>query len=207
MSQQKRISILTVTDNHYLILLAALVKSIESHHVSGEMIDLYIVGDRISARNIEKFNKSFDLSKINIIWCRMKDVIPKDLIMPTDRTSYPLNIYMRLFFPWIVKKEVDRILYLDVDMIVLDDISKLYYSDLGDHIIGAVQDPKIITFDNEWGGIRNYKVLGFDAKTSYFNTGLLLIDVQKWNAAEISQKVVDCISGNISFLNYPDQYG
>lgn len=207
MSPKGRITIVTVADNHYLILLAALLKSIETNHHSGEIIDINIVGDNISDKNKNKFNSSFHNELVNIIWHDMKAVMPKSVKLPTDKTSYPLNIYMRLFFSAFIGGEVKRVLYLDVDMIVLSEISILYNTDLKSFPIGAVLDPKIKRFDNSWGGIKNYKELGLDGNTAYFNTGLLLIDVDRWKENNTTQKVIDCIEKNKSYLNYPDQYG
>ncbi|TKC09331.1 glycosyltransferase family 8 protein [Pedobacter frigoris] len=207
MSPKGRITIVTVTDNHYLILLAALLKSIEINHHSEEIIDMNIVGDHISDANRNKFNSSFRNQSINIIWHDMKSIMSKSVKLPADKTSYPLNIYMRLFFSAFIGEEVKRVLYLDVDMIVLSEISTLYHTDLKSFPIGAVLDPKIKTFDNSWGGIKNYKELGLDGNAAYFNTGLLLIDIDEWKKNNTTQKVIDCIEKNKSYLNYPDQYG
>jgi lipopolysaccharide biosynthesis glycosyltransferase len=114
---------------------------------------------------------------------------------------------MRLFIPYFIPKEVDKVLYLDVDMIVQKDLSTLYETDLGDALVGAVLDPRIVTFDNAWGGVLNYVQLGLDAKTRYFNTGLLLIPTKKWLEQDIPVKIINCIDANKKFANYPDQYG
>jgi len=108
----------------------------------------------------------------------MEQVIPEGIHLPLDRSSYPLNIYMRLFIPYFIPSEVERVLYLDVDMIVQKDLSVLFDTDLEDKLVGAVLDPRIISFNNEWGGVKNFAALGLDGETKYFNTGLLLIPVK-----------------------------
>lgn len=201
------ITIVTVTDKHYLVLLAALIKSIEANHTSPEAIDIHVVANGVPRNDRSKLDDSISQSSIRIIWHEMNNVVPKSIKVPKDKSSYPSNIYVRLFFPWFIDQKVTRVLYLDCDMIVLEDISKLFHSDLMDFPLGAVIDPKIRTFNNNWGGITNYKQLGLRGESFYFNSGLLLIDCIKWRELDLTQKVIDCATSNRSYLNYPDQYG
>lgn len=203
----KPITIVVASDNNYLVLLAALINSIETNLKSGNTIDLWIIEDNVSSSNKKKLQSSVNISITKLHWQSMTEVIPKGIELPLDRSSYPLNIYMRLFIPYFIPKEVDKVLYLDVDMIVQKDLSGLYETDLGDALVGAVLDPRIITFDNSWGGVLNYEQLGLDAKTRYFNTGLLLIPTKKWLEQDIPVKIIKCIDANKKFANYPDQYG
>jgi lipopolysaccharide biosynthesis glycosyltransferase len=127
--------------------------------------------------------------------------------LPLDRSSYPLNIYMRLFIPYFLPEDIEKVLYLDVDMIVQKDISVLFDNDLNNYVVAAVLDPRIITFDNSWGGVLNYKELGLPGTTKYFNTGLLLMNTVKWRAENVTERIISCIDNNKKFANYPDQYG
>ncbi len=200
-------TIVVATDNHYVVLLAALIKSIESNLKGSQKIDFYIIEDRVSQRNKAKLEKSVNPSISNLIWKDRSTIIPKDIQLPTDRSNLPLTIYMRLFIPYLIPDHIEKILYLDVDMIVLEDISTLFHTDLEDNLIGAVVDPGIITFDHGWNGILNYQELGLDAKSRYFNSGLMLINTPKWKELDIAQKVIQCIEQNINYANFPDQYG
>ncbi|WP_428328153.1 glycosyltransferase family 8 protein [Mucilaginibacter sp.] len=200
------ISIIVVTDEHYIVLLAALIKSIETTHKTSEKIHLYIIADGVKTKSKTKLKNSIDSNMIDLSWISMKDAITPEVSLPIDHSSFPLNIYMRLFIPNIVAPGTQKALYLDVDMIVLEDISKVWKINLGDKIIAAVQDPRLLTFSNSWGGVANYKELGFPADTKYFNTGLLLIDIPRWVALNITQRTIDCVANNKKYANYPDQY-
>jgi lipopolysaccharide biosynthesis glycosyltransferase len=201
------IPIVIVTDEHYVIHLAALLKSIEVNHKSGGKIAVYVIADGVKKSSQKKIHASVSPAMFSITWVKMEDTIPAGVKLPLDRTSYPVTIYLRLFIQYIVPADTQKALFLDVDMIVLDDVSNLYNHDLGDNVIAAVQDPRLLTFDNDWGGIFNYKELGFSPDTKYFNTGLLIFDMPKWIAGNYAQAIIDCIDTNIKFANYPDQYG
>jgi lipopolysaccharide biosynthesis glycosyltransferase len=203
---ENRIIIFSVCDNHYVILLAALLKSIELNHISEEKIDFYIVDDNISGENKEILLSTVTKDIISIQFIAMNLLIPENIKLPQDYSSFPLNIYARLFIPHFIPKDIEKILYMDVDMIVQSDISELWRNQLGEKIIAAVVDrPKIVS--NDWGAIANYKELGLPADAKYFNSGLLLINPIKWREDNITVKIIDCVNSNLKFANYPDQYG
>ncbi len=203
----KPLTIVVATDNHYVILLAALLKSIEDNIRQGQKINVYIIEDAVSVKSKKKLERSVNAGITTLNWLAMDIVIPKGMELPFDRSSYPLNIYMRLFIPYFIPEEIEYVLYLDVDMIVLGDVTTIFENELQDKVIAAVLDPRIITFDNSWGGVLNYEALGLPGSTRYFNTGLLLMNTKKWREQNVTKKIIQCIENNKKFANYPDQYG
>jgi lipopolysaccharide biosynthesis glycosyltransferase len=165
-----------------------------------------VVEDGVSDKNKLKLEKSIASPLIKIEWIKMGDAIPTSFQLPTDKSTYPINIYIRVFIPYFIPAAVKKVLYLDVDMIMLADIAKLWKHGIHPFPVAAVQDPRIKTVDNSWGGIKNYKELGLDPKTAFFNSGLMIMDTQKWRKDNIAQKVIDCLQNNKKYLNYPDQY-
>lgn len=206
MSVQDKINIVVATDNHYAILLGALIKSIEENHKTGELIDLFIIDDGISQSSKQKLVKSCNPAVTTLHWFKTKDTIPSNVKIPVDKSAFPITTYLRLFAPYIIPKDAKRVIYLDVDMILETDISKLWNLNLEGNLFAAAPDLGK-TFGNEWGGVPNYKELGFPADTNYFNAGMMLIDPVKWREEDISNKVIKTINDNMAHLNYPDQYG
>ncbi len=201
------LTVVVATDNHYTILLAALIKSIEANLSADKKIDIYIIEDNVSQANKIKLQQSINSNITTLIWKEMSGVIPPGIKLPLDRSSYPLNIYMRLFIPYFIPQEIETVLYLDVDMIVQKDIATLFENDLSNYVVAAVLDPRIITFDNSWGGVLNYTELGLPGSTRYFNTGLLIMNTKKWQEQNVTEKIITCIDTHKKFANYPDQYG
>lgn len=201
----KKISIILACDNHYVVLLAALLKSIEMNHHTEELIDVYLVDDQISKLSKQKLMASLTLDKMNIIWLKMEEIIPEEVTLPLVNNTYPLNTYIRLLIPYFIPKDVNRIIFLDVDMIMLDDISNLWKIDIGDKVIGAVNDgPDVKTIAE---GIENYSELGLDPNQKYFNAGMQVINIDKWRALDITQKTFDAINNNKKYAGLGDQYG
>ena len=207
MKKKSPVTIIVACDNHYVVLLAALLKSIEHHYKSPEPIEVFIVDDGITSRNRKKLASSLDTEKIKLNWIPMDEAIPDTMTIPFDRSSYPKNIHTRIFIPHFIPERFEKVIYLDVDMILMRDISDLWNIDLGENMLAAVMDPRLKVFSNSWGGILNYKELGFDPETRYFNTGILVINNKKWREEGSAAAVVKCISDNEKYANYPDQYG
>lgn len=200
------ISIVLASDNHYAVLIAALIKSIEHNHKTSERLDFYIIDDGVSAKNRKKIQDSIDPAITRLIWRESATIIPPAIQLPADSTSFPFTAYLRIFAPYVVPEQLTKVLYLDVDMLVLEDISTLWHIDLAGKLFAAVQDiQKVVSCS--WGGIPNYKELGMDADTKYFNSGLLLIDAKKWRDADITNQVISCLHEHLQFVNYADQYG
>ena len=200
------IYILCVCDNHYVPLLAALIRSITRNHLTEEPIEIIAVNDHITKMNRDKISRCVDGDKIKLTWIDIAHCIPKSTKLPTDKSSLPLNIYVRLLIQEFIPQDITRLIYMDVDMLVLEDISKLWNIDLHTNIIGAVQDPFVQSV-GRWGGVANYADFGLTVDSPYFNAGLLLIDMKKWRENSISDKVLDCLQTNQQHALYQDQYG
>lgn len=206
MEKSDPIAIICVCDNHYAILLAALIKSIEVNHHSGEKLEFFIVEDGITNKNKTRIRNASNQEVTTIHWMAMSECLPKDAKLPVDKSSLPLNIYTRLFIPHFIPKHIKKIIFLDVDMIMLEDVSKLWHTDLGNNIVGAVQD-QFIQVVTRWGGISNYEELGIPADNKYFNAGLMVLDIDRWEKADITNKVLTCLTQHKKHAVFQDQYG
>lgn len=200
------ISIVVASDNFYAILIAALLKSIDVNHKTPEHIDFHIIDDGISTKFKKQLETIVDPSRLTIFWHTSKSIIPSNLSIPVDTSGFPMTTYLRVFAPNVVGLDVHKLLYIDVDIILQDDISKLWHMSTGEHVIAAVQDIAK-TVDCDWGGLPNYKELGLDPKTKYFNAGVLLINTDKWREQNISAEIIGALIKYKETVQLGDQYG
>lgn len=200
------ITLVTVCDNHYALMLAALLKSIEINFRGSTKINLYIVDDGLREQIKKKVVHSMDNQVFNLTWLKLKDIIPGGTRLPLDSSTFPLNVYARLFIPHFIPSSAERVLYLDVDMIVETDISQLWKIDMEGKVVAGVVDRSGVV-SNTWGGITNYQELGLRPDTKYFNSGLMVIDALKWRNQDLTNQVLRCIKENSRHAGFPDQYG
>ena len=118
----------------------------------------------------------------------------------TDR--YPDTIYYRLLAHEFLPEHLDKILYLDADMLCLNDVTALYEMDLGDKLYAAAShnaDGKILDYVNK------LRLQNFEMESSYFNTGTLLMNLNAIRKVVKREAILDYIDRNRNRLILPDQ--
>lgn len=98
-------------------------------------------------------------------------------------------MYFKLLIPQLLPATEKRCLFLDVDMIVHDDITALYHWNLQDKVIAAAEDmPDCITFKPR---------LGLKDTDLCINSGVMVCDLEKWRQMEHKQPIMDYATGII----------
>jgi lipopolysaccharide biosynthesis glycosyltransferase len=113
-----------------------------------------------------------------------------DYITPT--------MWFRIFLPELLPA-VERVLYLDVDTIVLDRLDELFTTELGDDLLAAV--PNVFQLDH----LGRLEQLGIDDPRDYFNSGVLLMNLEEMRRDQTSRKLKDFAVASGADLLWPDQ--
>lgn len=109
----------------------------------------------------------------------------------------------RLGLEQMAPQECKRLIYLDADLIVLNDLRKLWNVDLQGALIGAVPDAVLNSSEPEL--VRHWLDWGLDPDGTYLNAGVLIIDLQKVREERAFSKALDLIAEHGSNLPYQDQ--
>ena len=119
---------------------------------------------------------------------RLKDVYTD----PRYSEAASFRLLMPELFP-----ELDKVVYIDCDVIVRQDVGKLFAeTDLGDNYLGVIHEAAIE------GQAERWRALGCDAER-YFNSGFLLMNLKKMREDGISAKLLDAC--RVDWLEFPDQ--
>jgi lipopolysaccharide biosynthesis glycosyltransferase len=111
--------------------------------------------------------------------------------------------YYRLAIPEVLG-HLDRVLYLDSDILVRSSLQPLWAMDMTEVTVGAVRSvnyPSIGT----WGALDNWRAFGVSPRLPYFNAGVLLIDVPRWRASSVTERVMDVMNSGLTNGNIVDQ--
>ena len=107
--------------------------------------------------------------------------------------------YYRMLLADFLPPEVDRILYLDPDIVIIKPLDELYNIDLeGNVLAGAPHTYGAMEYVNQ-------KRLGLNKTTRYINAGVMLIDVNAWRDIITTQEIVEFVVQNIKRLKLSDQ--
>lgn len=105
--------------------------------------------------------------------------IPKRMIAGFSLKMFHPASWYRILLPELLP-QLDRVLYLDSDVIVTDDPAPLWDTDLGGKLFGAVPNP-LYWFMPNWPR----RDLGLADPLDYLNSGVLLLDSAKMRADNV----------------------
>ncbi len=107
-----------------------------------------------------------------------------------------LAMYYRLFFAELVPASVDKLIYIDIDTIVVGDLRPLFQTEIETHPVAAVRD--------DWMPVR--EDLGIHDPGAYFNSGVILINVFWWKEKKVTERAIEAVKSHPEeLLKYPDQ--
>lgn len=153
----------------------------------------YIIATNLSNETKKNLNVLAKNLNIDVVIYEIDNKFFKD--MPTVHVV-SLAVYFRILLPIIVYN-VDVLFYIDADIICLKDASEFFDIKLKENIIAAIPDnEKMNRKRNDSLKLKNHV---------YFNSGVLIIDVKKWNKNKISNRIVTVINKYKDVIKYEDQ--
>lgn len=179
-------------DNNYARCMATSIASFCINNKDKNIIVHVIASDLLYKTKV-KLKKLAQDYKIDIIIYEIDIKYFNNL--PTI-SVLSIAAYFRILFPMILKN-VSTLFYIDADIICLKNVKEFFDINLNDNIIGAVPDLKKL------GDERN-KILELENHI-YFNSGVLIINIEKWRELNLSEKIIDVINKNKDKIKYEDQ--
>lgn len=117
---------------------------------------------------------------------------------PTTK-RYPKEMYYRLLSPLILPKELERVLYLDPDTLIINPLRPLWELNLSGKVFAAAAHTGLTEMAN---GINQMRL---DTEHEYFNSGVMLIDLNAARNLVTAEDVFRCVSEHERELILPDQ--
>ena len=202
-------NIVFAADSNYLPYTFVAVQSIIDHadiaHNSSDSKDVFVfnilVDDSVNIKDLESRCDAFSArNHAAAVDSQFKILhVDKELFkdFPQFNSSGSYSTYYRMVIDEIFDETVKKVLYLDVDMLILADVRELFNSvDLTNHIYAAALDSYLFSSSDKYHLIKKSGSGGKDKKlalSSYVNAGMLLISLDNWRAANIRQKCIECM--------------
>ncbi|KAG6426146.1 hypothetical protein SASPL_110362 [Salvia splendens] len=134
---------------------------------------------------------TFPFLRFHLYPFRPSIVLPLISSSVRQALDQPLN-YARIYLPDLLPPSLPRVIYLDSDLILVDDIANLWNIDLHSHVLGAPQychanfthyfTPKFWSTPSLGATFRR-------RRPCYFNTGVMVIDLLKWRRHGFTRKL------------------
>jgi lipopolysaccharide biosynthesis glycosyltransferase len=178
----QRIAVAGATDARYAMPLAVMLCSVGYHAGPGVVVDAYIVDDGVTDEDRTRVEFSLP-ANVHLHWVIALGGLEG---LPTWGRM-PLTTYRKLTVGDWIPANLGRAIWLDCDLLVLEDISTLWRTELRDQLALAVQDPRV-PFASSRFGVAAWRELGIADDAKYFNAGVMVIDLLGWRNQAVSQR-------------------
>lgn len=186
-------------DKNFVSIASVMLFSLCKNNIE-ESFNVFVFNDDLNKDDIAYIEKEL----VNYDNVFINDIkVDYDFLKLTDNkfsARWGKQVYYRLMVAELLPDSVDRILYLDSDIIVDGNISDLYYMDMGGNYIAASEDTDILD-ENDISRI------GLKNTSLYLNSGVIVFDLKKIRKDKIL--TVDTIKATIEKygkkLIFPDQ--
>lgn len=186
-------------DNNYFPYAGILITSILLNSPENNIIFHIALNEILSNDNrkkCSKFNNIYKNAQIKIYdLSEQIDKLP-NLSIYTDK-RFNKSILLRLLLPKMLDTAIKKIIYIDADMLCINNIETLWNMDIAANIIGACPY-------KEKNGQEQIKRLGLK-NNQYFNSGMMIMNLRAWQEKNITEIIVECYSKFYEFFLLPDQ--
>lgn len=205
-------NLLFTVDQGNINILAKCLRSIRRFSAEGGY-DVYILHPDLRESNIESLKcelerppfreKTGNATELDSAWEKMQlypiQVNASAFDFFPEHHRYPKTMYYRIFAASLLPDSLDRILYLDPDLVVIHSLNELYHMDLGDHyFLGCSHTQKMLT---EFNRMR----LDLPKEAHYINTGVLLMNLSLLRREQSRDEVVRYVEQYGKVFTLPDQ--
>ncbi len=188
------------TDDNYMQYLDVAIRSLIKNASRDYKYRIVILNTGLDREKVDKI-RSLEDENFIINFVDITHAIGDIKYQLKNIYHFGLATYYRLFIQNLFT-EYDKILYLDCDIVVLGDISKLYFTDLDDNAIGGVVEQFILhspVFSHY-----TKEAIGIDSK-NYINAGIMIMDLAKLRELQIEERFIDLINTYNFDVIDPDQ--
>ena len=190
-----KIHIVLAADDNYAPYCATTIASVLANSNKSTALEFYILFNRISDENKKKFLHLQEIKK-----CELNFIsVGKELKNFPVHHYFTSEIYFRLKIASLLP-ELEKVIYLDSDMIVLRDLNDVYNMNIEDFFAAMVKDVGVgITLEG------NLIRLGLPSGSNYFNSGFILLNLERIRKETVEETILSWANKNKKRLLFPDQ--
>lgn len=179
-------------------MLGIAIYSLLKHRAPSTYYVIYILDDGISESDREKIRTLQSSEGCEVHFLPVND-LSYSLISHQKPSHVSSTTYARFYLPDILSEE-DLVLYIDIDVLIMDDLSPLFNESFEKSIWAKVV---FEIQDTGWDSLK--KSLSIPSKALYFNAGVLMMNLKEMRNNDFFAKCMDFIQKHKDELQYGDQ--
>lgn len=190
-------NLLFTLNENYLGPLYTVLRSIFRSNDKEEMT-VYLMHQNIPQKRIAEVQQFITEKGHAFFSIDCKNLFSEEVVV---NRYYSIEMYYRLLAPFVLPAELDRILYLDPDIVNLQSFSSFYEQDFeGNLFVATTHD-----YATKWIQPINNIRLGTLSSEDYFNTGVILMNLPLIRKTRNREEIFAAIKINKKRLVLPDQ--
>lgn len=188
-------NILVTLDKGYLTQLCVMLKSLLMNNQEC-LVHVYVLHRSLTDNQFHEVKKSVNEDRLTLFPIQVSE--EKISLFPTSK-RYPSEMYFRLFAPNYLPNHLERILYLDPDIVIINSLKDLYYMPFDHYYFMACSH--VFKSGQKLNSIR----LKIPKETPYFNSGVILMNLPLLREKMDIKDIIDYVINNRIRLFLPDQ--
>lgn len=185
------IPVVMAANEKYVPILYTCMQSVVEHTSAIRNYEIYVLHTDITAASQQQFQERLVRNNIKIYFINVSNKVSGYKLQAKE------HITTETFYRFLILdlfKHCQKVVYLDCDMIICQDIAKLYDTQMGDHLIAAAIDPDFAGQCNmKTSDMKQYcqKTLGIENPFTYFQAGVLVFQVQEMRKTITVSKLLE----------------
>jgi lipopolysaccharide biosynthesis glycosyltransferase len=201
-----RLAIAAGGDEKFVLPLAVTLFSALTHLRQGVGVDLFIIDGGMKPSSIDRLRAILEPfsshTAIHLVAPRL-DILQRRQL-PMGR--HGAMTYLRLLLPDSLPPSVERVLYLDSDLLIRDSLDELWNEVNWKTAIAGVPDYSAPLVSSD-AALPNWEELGLPPKAPYINAGVLVMNLRLWRSNNYSEAILEYNTKYRRLNRYADQDG
>ena len=192
------VNILISVNSNYLDKAETMLHSFRRHNV--DEITVYLINHTLNSYEINRFRKYLKRNlNMHLEVIAVSNTIFDSFPLGSER--FTLEIYYRVLAQFLLPQNVDRIIWLDADIVICGNIKEFYNQSFDGNLLVACPD---VAWKSE--AISQIKEnLGLNKEHIYFNSGVLLLNIEAMRRETNYHDIVQSAYRISDYLVFPDQ--
>ena len=191
-----KIPVFLASDDYYAPFMCTTMYSVLEH--TNDFVEFYVLDNKISEKSkslTEKSLKEFKNYSVEYL-----DITELGIDKLPNIGHYTANTFSRYYIP-MIKPNIEKMLYIDVDIIVKSDIAEFFNQDISGYAMGATSED---FYAKNKACLKEYYP-EYKDESDYFNAGILVIDNQEFIKNNYAQILLDTAIKYKDYLHCPSQ--
>lgn len=189
--------VLCAADEKYMPYCGVMITSLFFNNQDIDMM-VYVLTDYPVSKKEQRRLRKLELTYHQHIKVLIVDKSKFENYPARGMSYWSVAMYYRLLAAELLPGTVDRVLYLDCDVIVTGSLKWIQEINIDNYAVGAVVD--ICFYDKSIN-----KRLHYPSTFSYFNSGVLLLNLRYWRDNDIQSRCLEFLHKNYNLLSANDQ--